>query len=283
MSQSKWKKHLALDPRVLKVMISLTLAVLLFPVMGTYIVYPVYVFNAIYVTAQMTKGSSYHSGVERVAGTIIGCLLAAFLYLAFPEHHYVMIPIGAALAVLISYLFTKKFTMVIVVITVMVLVGKGDGEPFVFMKDRLLDTFIGLAIGFLVYFIFPKPRKEEVEHLFYHDAHHLLERIDGAYQLYMDEAISKELQAIWRELLALQTKRENILNDESFLPGSAAADPMFDLIYDLEHLLQHLDILEHLHERKDIQAYQELFDYHTEKYHMLEGKIKAAITENSAL
>ncbi|WP_239256475.1 FUSC family protein [Listeria ilorinensis] len=282
MSPNKWKKHLALDPRVLKVMISLTLAILLFPVMGTYIVYPVYVFNAIYVTAQMTKGSSYRSGVERVAGTIIGCLLAAFLYLAFPSHHYLVIPIGAALAVLVSYLFTKKFTMVIVVITVMVLVGKGDGEPFVFMKDRLFDTFVGLTIGFFVYFLFPKPRKEEVDHLFYHDARHLLDQITRTYQLYRDEAISKELQAIWRELLAFRIKWEDMIKDESFL-SDLEAKPMYDLLYHLEHLLQHLDILEHLHEREDIQSYQELLDYHSEKYQMLEQKISETIMANSAL
>lgn len=78
MKKISMKERLALDPRVAKVLISITIAILLFPVMGDWIVYPTYVFNAIYITAQMTKGATYKSSIERIVGTIVGGLLAAF-------------------------------------------------------------------------------------------------------------------------------------------------------------------------------------------------------------
>lgn len=108
MKKISMRERFALDSRVAKVLISITIAVILFPVMGDWIVYPTYVFNAIYITAQMSKGDTYKSSIERIIGTIVGGLLAAFVYLLVPNHHYIMIPIGAALAVMLSYLFTKN-------------------------------------------------------------------------------------------------------------------------------------------------------------------------------
>ncbi len=56
MKKISMRERFALDPRVIKVLISITIAVILFPIMGDWIVYPTYVFNAIYITAQMSKG-----------------------------------------------------------------------------------------------------------------------------------------------------------------------------------------------------------------------------------
>lgn len=154
-----WKTRLALDPRVSKVLISLVICLILYPFFGKYIIYPTYVFNAIYITAQLTKGATYKSSLSRIFGTIAGGLTGVILYFVMPNH-FVVIPLAATLAVLWGYLFLGKFTPVVAVVAVMILTGKAAGEPVVYLNNRLFDTMIGLSIGFLVYFLYPRKKKQ---------------------------------------------------------------------------------------------------------------------------
>ncbi|HAO6526605.1 TPA: FUSC family protein, partial [Listeria monocytogenes] len=238
MKKISMRERLALDPRVAKVLISITIAVLLFPVMGDWIVYPTYVFNAIYITAQMSKGDTYKSSIERIIGTIVGGLLAALVYLLVPNHHYIMIPIGAALAVMLSYLFTKKFTMVIVVITVMVLVGKGDGEPIVFLRDRLFDTMIGLVIGFTVYALYPRKKNKKLNQVFISQEKAVLEKIK-AIDIKAEDAkeLAPKIKALWKQLIDLRKTREQIITDSSFVASLTSDEPMLHFTHLVERAI----------------------------------------------
>lgn len=264
MKKISMRERFALDPRVAKVLISITVAVILFPIMGDWIVYPTYVFNAIYITAQMSKGETYKSSIERIIGTIVGGLLAALVYLLVPNHHYIMIPIGAALAVMLSYLFTKKFTMVIVVITVMVLVGKGDGEPIVFLRDRLFDTMIGLAIGFLVYALYPRKKNKKLNQVFISQEKEVLERIK-AIDINAEDAkeLAPKIKALWKQLIDLRKTREQIVTDSSFVPSLTSDEPMLHFTRLVEQAINNIEILYHVTLEKESEPdYEVVFSYH---------------------
>ncbi|MBM5694913.1 FUSC family protein [Listeria seeligeri] len=275
------KERLAIDPRVAKVLISITIAILLFPIMGDWIVYPTYVFNAIYITAQMSRGSTYKSSIERIVGTIVGGLLAAFLYLLVPDYHYIMIPIGAALAVLLSYLFTKKFTMVIVVITVMVLVGKGDGEPIVFLNDRLFDTMIGLTIGFIVYALYPRKKPKKINQTFIAKEKAFLAKIQMIDIHTSDiKSLEPKITATWKELIALRSARQEIISDNSFTPNDVPDDPMLQFTKLAQQALNNIEILYHLTLDKETEPdYQIVFDYHQAEYNNIINKMDALISK----
>ncbi|EHF3666575.1 FUSC family protein [Listeria innocua] len=276
------KERLALDPRVAKVLISITIAILLFPVMGDWIVYPTYVFNAIYITAQMTKGVTYKSSIERIVGTIVGGLLAAFVYLLVPNHHYIMIPIGAALAVALSYLFTKKFTMVIVVITVMVLVGKGDGEPIVFLRDRLFDTMIGLAIGFLVYALYPRKKAKKLNQVFISKEKDLLANIK-ALEINSEDAkaLAPKIKGLWKQLIDLRKTREQIITDSSFVGDVNSEEPMLQFTILVERAINNIEILYHVTLDKEIEPdYEIVFDYHQQACKKVINEMETLITKH---
>ncbi|AHI55525.1 FUSC family protein [Listeria ivanovii] len=264
MKKISLKERFALDPRVSKSLISITIAILLFPIMGDWIVYPTYVFNAIYITAQMTRGATYKSSIERIVGTIIGGLLAAVVYLLVPNHHYIMIPVGAALAVMLSYLFTKKFTMVIVVITVMVLVGKGDGEPIVFLRDRLLDTMIGLVIGFLVYALYPRKKSKKMNQVFTAHEKNILEQVK-AVDVNSESAnqLEPKIKSLWKQLIDLRNMREQIITDSSFVPNTTFDDPMFQFTSLFEKAINHIEILYHVTlDKAKEPEYEIVYAYH---------------------
>ncbi|EAC5342094.1 FUSC family protein [Listeria monocytogenes] len=264
MKKISMRERFALDPRVAKVLISITIAVILFPVMGDWIVYPTYVFNAIYITAQMSKGDTYKSSIERIIGTIVGGLLAAFVYLLVPNHHYIMIPIGAALAVMLSYLFTKKFTMVIVVITVMVLVGKGDGEPIVFLRDRLFDTMIGLVIGFVVYALYPRKKNKKLNQVFISQEKAVLERIKEI-DINSEDAksLAPKIKGLWKQLIDLRKTREQIITDSSFVASLTSDEPMLHFTHLVEQAINNIEILYHVTLEKESEPdYEVVFAYH---------------------
>ncbi|MBC2107315.1 FUSC family protein [Listeria innocua] len=282
MKKISMKERLALDPRVAKVLISITIAILLFPVMGDWIVYPTYVFNAIYITAQMTKGATYKSSIERIVGTIVGGLLAAFVYLLVPNHHYIMIPIGAALAVALSYLFTKKFTMVIVVITVMVLVGKGDGEPIVFLRDRLFDTMIGLAIGFLVYALYPRKKAKKLNQVFISKEKDLLANIK-ALEINSEDAkaLAPKIKDLWKQLIDLRKTREQIITDSSFVGDVNSEEPMLQFTILVERAINNIEILYHVTLDKEVEPdYEIVFDYHQQACKNVINEMETLITKH---
>lgn len=282
MKKISLKERLALDPRVAKSLISITIAILLFPIMGDWIVYPTYVFNAIYITSQMTKGATYKSSIERIVGTIIGGLLAAFVYLLVPNHHFIMIPIGAALAVMLSYLFTKKFTMVIVVITVMVLVGKGNGEPIVFLRDRLLDTMIGLVIGFLVYALYPRNKTKKMNQVFTTHETTILAQIKTMNITSENvKQLAPNIKSLWKQLIDLRNLREQIITDSSFVPSTTFDDPMFQFTSLFEKAINHIEILYHVTLEKDEEAdYEVVFEYHQKACAEVINEMEALVEEH---
>ncbi|MCD2246992.1 FUSC family protein [Listeria marthii] len=282
MKKISMRERLALDPRVAKVLISITIAIILFPVMGDWIVYPTYVFNAIYITAQMSKGDTYKSSIERIIGTIVGGLLAAFVYLLVPNYHYIMIPIGAALAVMLSYLFTKKFTMVIVVITVMVLVGKGDGEPIVFLRDRLFDTMIGLVIGFAVYALYPRKKNKKLNQVFISQEKEVLERIK-AIDINAEDAkeLAPKIKALWKQLIDLRKTREQIITDSSFVPSLTSDEPMLRFTSLVEQAINNIEILYHVTLEKETEPdYEVVFSYHQQACAKVITELDALITKH---
>ncbi|AQY51698.1 hypothetical protein PWEIH_01445 [Listeria weihenstephanensis FSL R9-0317] len=239
------RERLTLDPRVAKVLISMLICILLYPFFGKYIVYPTYVFNAIYITAQLTKGATYKSSMERILGTLVGGATGVLFYFIVPDHHFLMIPIAATIAVLWGYLFVGKFTPVIAVITVMILVGKGEGQPVLYINNRIIDTLIGLAIGLLVYSLYPK-KKTEMNRVFYDHAKACLTQIEKIRVKYQNkEALHDDLVGAWKALQALKQERMTIVNDSSFVPKVEDAEPMLSLIHDLEQMLQNLEVLYH--------------------------------------
>lgn len=277
------RQRFALDPRVSKVLISITIAIILFPFLGDWIVYPTYLFNAIYITAQMTKGDTYGSSVERIVGTIVGGLLAALVYLLVPNHHYIMIPIGAALAILLSYLFTKKFTMVIVVITVMVLVGKGDGEPIVFLRDRLFDTMIGLSIGFLVYALYPRKKTEKLNQVFISHEKEMLDKIK-AIDIHSANAkdFSPKIKALWKQLIELRKMREQIIEDSSFVANITFDEPMLRFTQLVEQAINNIEILYHVTLDKETEPdYEVVFSYHQQACQKVINEMDALIAKHN--
>ncbi|EUJ25186.1 hypothetical protein PGRAN_00605 [Listeria grandensis FSL F6-0971] len=239
------KERLTLDPRVAKVLLSLLICLCLYPFFGKYIIYPTYVFNAIYITAQLTKGATYKSSMERIFGTILGGATGVLFYFIMPDNHFLMIPIAAVIAVLWGYLFVGKFTPVIAVITIMILVGKGEGEPVVYVNNRMFDTLIGLAIAFLVYSLYPK-KKSEMNRVFYDHAKVCLAQMEEVRAKYQNkEEIHEDLLAAWKALQGLKQERMNIVNDSSFVPKIGDAEPMLLLIHDLEQMLQNMEVLYH--------------------------------------
>lgn len=272
------RERLALDPRVAKVLISLLICILLYPFFGTYIVYPTYVFNAIYVTAQLTKGATYKSSMERVLGTIVGGATGILFYFIVPDHHFLMIPIAATIAVLWGYLFVGKFTPVIAVITVMILVGKGEGQPVLYINNRIIDTLIGLAIGLLVYSLYPK-KKTEMNRIFYDHAKACLTQIDKIRTKYQKkEAMHDDLVGAWKALQALKEERMRIVNDSSFVPKVEEAEPMLSLIHDLEQMLRNLEVLYHHPVSEDANAeLAAVIPYHEQAFDVLGERVRQKI------
>lgn len=283
MKKISLRERFALDPRVAKSLISITIAILLFPIMGDWIVYPTYVFNAIYITAQMTRGATYKSSIERIIGTIIGGLLAAVVYLLVPNYHYIMIPVGAALAVMLSYLFTKKFTMVIVVITVMVLVGKGNGEPIVFLRDRLLDTMIGLVIGFLVYALYPRKKTKKMNLVFTAREKNILAQVK-AVDVNSESAkqLAPKIKSLWKQLIDLRNMREQIITDSSFVPNTSFDDPMFQFTSLFEKAINNIEILYHVTLDKAKETdYEMVYAYHQKACANVIKEMEALVEEHS--
>lgn len=273
MKKTTLRERMALDPRVAKVLISMIICVCLYPFFGKYIIYPTYVFNAIYVTAQLTKGATYKSSIERIIGTIAGGLTGVVFYFIVPDHHFLMIPIAATIAVLWGYLFVGKFTPVMAVVTVMVLVGKGEGEPVLYINNRMIDTLIGLTIGFLVYALYPK-KKTEMNRVFYDHAKACLTQIEKIRVKYQkQEALHDDLIAAWKALQALKQERMTIVNDSSFVPKVEDSEPMLSLIHDLEQMLHNLEILYHHPISEDREpGLQEVISFHEETLDRLYGK-----------
>ncbi|MCD2205989.1 FUSC family protein [Listeria booriae] len=273
--KTTWKERLALDPRVAKVLLSLLICVLLYPFFGKYIVYPTYVFNAIYITAQLTKGATYKSSMERIFGTILGGLTGVFFYFLLPDNHFLMIPIGATIAVLWGYLFVGKFTPVIAVITVMVLVGKGEGEPVLYINNRMIDTLIGLTIGFIIYALYPK-KKTEMNQIFNYHAKACFAQIGAIRAKYANkENMHDDLMAAWKALQALKQERTKIVDDSSFVPKIEEAEPMLSLIHDLEQMLQNMEVLYH-HPEIDGEV-QEVIAFHEQIFEKLYVKTEQKI------
>ncbi|MBC6309944.1 FUSC family protein [Listeria sp. FSL L7-1582] len=272
------RERLALDPRVAKVLISLLICIFLYPFFGTYIVYPTYVFNAIYVTAQLTKGATYKSSMERVLGTIVGGATGILFYFIVPDHHFLMIPIAATIAVLWGYLFVGKFTPVIAVITVMILVGKGEGQPVLYINNRIIDTLIGLAIGLLIYSLYPK-KKTEMNRIFYDHAKACLTQIDKIRAKYQKkEAMHDDLVGAWKALQALKEERMRIVNDSSFVPKVEEAEPMLSLIHDLEQMLRNLEVLYHHPVSDDTNAeLAAVIPYHEQAFDALDERVRQKI------
>lgn len=265
--KTTFKERVALDPRVAKVLLSLLICVLLYPFFGKYIVYPAYVFNAIYITAQLTKGATYKSSVERILGTILGGLTGVFFYFLLPDNHFLMIPIGATIAVLWGYLFVGKFTPVIAVITVMVLVGKGEGEPVLYINNRMIDTLVGLTIGFIIYALYPK-KKTEMNRTFNYHAKACFAQIRNIRTKYGNkENLHDDLIAAWKALQGLKQERAKMIEDSSFVPKIEEAEPMLLMIHDLEQMLQNMEVLYH-HPEVDAEV-QEVIAFHEQIFEKL--------------
>ncbi|MBA3927155.1 FUSC family protein [Listeria rustica] len=272
------RERLALDPRVAKVLISMFICILLYPFFGKYIVYPTYVFNAIYITAQLTKGATYKSSMERILGTLVGGATGVLFYFIVPDNHFLMIPIAATIAVLWGYLFVGKFTPVIAVITVMILVGKGEGQPVLYINNRIIDTLIGLAIGLLVYSLYPK-KKTEMNRVFYDHAKACLTQMDTIRAKYQnEEVLHDDLVGAWKALQALKEERMKIVNDSSFVPKVGEAEPMLSLIHDLEQMMNNLEVLYH-HPMSDNPGPEliAVIPYHEQAFDALDVKVRQEI------
>ncbi|MDN5796232.1 MAG: FUSC family protein [Intrasporangium sp.] len=102
-----------------------------------------------------------HSGVDRLVGTykalhrligtVVGLLVFTLVYAAHP-HDYVLIVLLAVLQFLIELVIVRNYAVAVVLITTLVLlVMTGPGlDPGEVMRDRLIDTLIGVTVAVVV-------------------------------------------------------------------------------------------------------------------------------------
>ncbi len=102
-----------------------------------------------------------HSGVDRLVGTykalhrlvgtVAGLVLFTLVYAAHP-HDYVLIVLLALLQFLIELVLVRNYALAVVMITTLVLLVTSvpGQDPAEVMRDRLLDTVIGVAVAVVV-------------------------------------------------------------------------------------------------------------------------------------
>lgn len=136
---------------------------------------PFYTALAALQTIQPYKQSSRTMAVQRIQGTLIGAIFGlvtilieydVFVAVGFPTvTNYVLIAAGVCGVLYTSVLLHKKNTSYFscVVYLSIVMVHLGDSNPYLFVLQRTMDTFLGVAIGIIVNQChLPKKMKKDV-------------------------------------------------------------------------------------------------------------------------
>ncbi|WP_019200317.1 FUSC family protein [Tsukamurella sp. 1534] len=102
-------------------------------------------------------------GLQRFLGTAIGLVLYAAIYAVAPGG-YALIAIVAVLQFSIEILVTRNYAAAVVVITPVALLASGagvtDGDALPVIRDRLVETVIGVIVAFLaMYFVAPRAHR----------------------------------------------------------------------------------------------------------------------------
>lgn len=102
-------------------------------------------------------------GLQRFVGTAVGLVLYAALYSLAPSG-YALIALVAALQFCIEMTITRNYAAAVTFITPVALIASGagvsTGSAGPIIRDRLLETVIGVIIAFLaMYFLYPNAHR----------------------------------------------------------------------------------------------------------------------------
>ncbi len=149
-----------LDMRFYKVMVAALLSCLVYLVLGSFmeVLYPIFIYNAVFIVAQATTSGTRKSGFKRLAGILIGAAIGTLLFAFFGAlpWYLLLIPLGVALAVTVDYLIFKAYynTTIIMVFLLMVHSTGGSATGLRYVVSRVVLNAAGILIILLVELLF---------------------------------------------------------------------------------------------------------------------------------
>ncbi|MDO5755299.1 MAG: aromatic acid exporter family protein [Tissierellia bacterium] len=204
--------------RILKTAIATSITVVIANLLDLYA--PAMAGISAIVSMTNTVFDSYKVSLNRMLSTIIGALIAMFFwYIDFVN--YFSIFLGIVIVInLCNFFGWKKVTTLslIVYLGIMLFEPHDDLTYITFGFHRLLDTFVGLIVGFFVNrLIFPPNHHESIAQLFrkaYRDLLKTMEfYLNGRIRIY-PESIYQDMNDINQEIKAIQNDKKFHLNKE---------------------------------------------------------------------
>lgn len=120
---------------------------------------PIFVGIGAIMAMQSSVSESFNAGINRMLGTIVGALVGLIFSFIFPQN-FIFLGIGIIIVIHIHYIFNWKKSLTLSAIVFMAIFLNSENARIPYAINRIIDTFIGIAVAVLVnYFIFAPNNK----------------------------------------------------------------------------------------------------------------------------
>lgn len=124
--------------------------------------YPFYAAIASVIAMQSSVEGSFKAGKNRMLGTFMGALVG-FVCASIKPGNIFLIGIGIICVIYLCNLFNwEKSSSIGCIVFCVIMINLKGNSPLFYSINRLLDTFLGIAVSVAVnYFIIPPKKKKE--------------------------------------------------------------------------------------------------------------------------
>ncbi|MCR3956776.1 MAG: aromatic acid exporter family protein [Gudongella sp.] len=195
---------------------------------------------------QATVSESFETGKNRILGTVVGGLIALIFALYLPRNQIFM-GIGIILVIHILNLVGWKKAISLSAIVFIAVSLNHDFEMIPYAVSRVLDTFVGIAIGVLVNYFVAAPSSNKMFEKYAERM--ILEAKDYTYKLVVGKQkvdlkdFKSELAKIEKAFDLIQSETKIKIVKDKDLPGSEIT---LGIIYDIYSDLSALQMMQHI-------------------------------------
>lgn len=120
--------------------------------------YPLYASIAAVISLQGSVTDSFHTGKNRMLGTLLGALVGLVFAIILPGNS-IMCGIGVIIVIyILNNLKWNNSISIGCILFLVIMTNLNGNNPFLFSMNRILDTFMGIIIALLVNYIVCPPK-----------------------------------------------------------------------------------------------------------------------------
>lgn len=121
---------------------------------------PIFVGIGAIMAMQSTVSESFKSGKDRMLGTIVGASIGLVFSYLFPNN-YIFLGIGIILVIHIHNIMDWKSSLTLSAIVLLAIILNSEGSRISYSINRVIDTFVGIAIAVLVNYFVAAPNVKQ--------------------------------------------------------------------------------------------------------------------------